>query len=190
MSESAQPQILVRSLRHDDIEQLGELSRRTIDRCYRTFLGDEAVDGYIESGAIEAFIDERIDCCRILEVDGLITGFAVCHNGMIELIMIEPELQRRGLGKMLLNYCEQEQYHFAPQLILDSFADNTAANAFFAQNGWRAHPPETDDQGTVKIVFTKDRPADWQPMVSPPTPQELEGGCGGGCGGSDDGCEH
>ncbi len=181
-----QPSILVRSLRHDDIEPLIHLSRETINTHYREFLGHDVVDVFLDQGAVAAFIEDSLECCRILQVDGAIAGYGICHDGLIEMIMIDPEHQRQGLGRILLGYLEQEQFHVADRLLLDSFEGNTAANSFFRDCGWEEiEQVEDPDSGIRKLVFQKMKPEDFEPVA---TFNEIHEDGGHSCGGSEDNC--
>ena len=52
--------VQIRAATEADIEPLIGLSRRTISANYRSFLGDKAVDAFIDSGAIEAYTKEVV----------------------------------------------------------------------------------------------------------------------------------
>ncbi|MHA1527312.1 MAG: hypothetical protein ACTSQD_09785 [Promethearchaeota archaeon] len=49
-----------------DAAPLKNISRKTIDLNYRSFLGDEGVKWFIESGASDQYIDENIDNCWVI----------------------------------------------------------------------------------------------------------------------------
>lgn len=46
----------IRPATEEDLGTLQALARRTIDACYRGFLGDEAVDWFIGSGASDSHV--------------------------------------------------------------------------------------------------------------------------------------
>src|SRR5262245_26801898 len=47
----------IRPATSSDLPLLQALARRTIDTCYRSFLGEEAVDGFVGSGASDAHVE-------------------------------------------------------------------------------------------------------------------------------------
>ncbi|MFF3685952.1 hypothetical protein [Streptomyces sp. NPDC002187] len=55
------------------------LARDTIDACYRGFLGDEAVDWFIGSGASDAHVRSHLERGGVhcLIQDGRIIGFSI-----------------------------------------------------------------------------------------------------------------
>ena len=43
-----------------------EIARRTIDKCYRSFLGDEGVDWFINSGEADKELQKYINNCDVV----------------------------------------------------------------------------------------------------------------------------
>lgn len=145
-----------------DVDVLIALSRETIDACYRSFLGD-AVDDYLESGAVEQYVRESIDRCIVILADGRIAGYCVCKDNLIDLMMIRPALHRSGLGTRLLEHAESLLFRSYPELTLESFAPNEAANRFYRKNGWTETSSYFDEaSGVTKLIFKKCRKASWR----------------------------
>ena len=119
-----------------DTETLVSLSRRTISKSYRTFLGDEGVDGFIDSGEIERFIDQSIDQTSVLVVEGKIIGYSVSEDNLISLMMIDADYHRRGYGSALLEHMEKALFVTHKELSLESFEMNHNANNFYRKHGW------------------------------------------------------
>jgi ribosomal protein S18 acetylase RimI-like enzyme len=146
----------VRAALASDTIALIELSRKTISASYRPFLGDQAVDGFLDSGAADRYVQENLNCCRVLVRDGRIVGYAVCKANMIDLLMIDQACHRQGLGTELLRQVEEilgRRYH---ELTLESFEVNDPANAFYRKNGWQEVSRYFDESSRVrKIVFQK-----------------------------------
>jgi ribosomal protein S18 acetylase RimI-like enzyme len=146
----------VRTARPSDLDALCALARRTIRASYRVFLGDEKVDAFLGSGAADQYVASNMDSCSVLVGDGEVVGFSVCHDNVIELMMIDPAFHRQGLGSLLLRHVEQALWHGHAELRLESFADNEPANAFYRKNGWREANSHFDEvSGVHKIVFHK-----------------------------------
>lgn len=147
---------LIRPATADDVEALIELSRRTISACYRSFLGDTAVDGFIESGAVDQYVRDNLSRCLILCREGKIVGWAVRRGQLIDLMMIEVACHRQGLGSQLLAHIEQELFGSHGELRLESFEGNQIANDFYRKHGWRELRCYFDEEaGAKKIVFGK-----------------------------------
>jgi ribosomal protein S18 acetylase RimI-like enzyme len=141
----------------DDLEALIDLSRRTIRASYRAFLGDAAVDAFLDSGAADRYVREHRERCTVISIDvGRVVGYAACRGSLIDLMLIDPAFQRQGLGTALLHAVERALRPGHPELRLESFAANQPANAFYRKNGWREVGRYLDpESGAIKIEFRK-----------------------------------
>src|SRR5262249_49231449 len=147
---------LIRKALESDIIVLLDLSRRTISASYRSFLGDEAVDGFLGSGAADRYVQENIADCWVIVRDGQIVGYAVCRDNLIDLMMIDHDFQRHRLGTELLHHVEEMLATSYDELRLESFEANQPANAFYHKNGWQEVRRYFDESsGVNKIVFQK-----------------------------------
>ena len=146
---------IIRPALTSDTPALIDLSRRTISASYRPFLGDRSVDEFLESGAADDYVRVNLDRCSIIVCDRRVAGYAVCRENLIDLMMIDHTLHRRGLGTELLQWVEQAQAEHG-ELRLESFAANEPANAFYRKNGWIDAGRCFDrDAGVDKILFRK-----------------------------------
>lgn len=139
----------------EDLEVLMDISRRTIDACHR-FLGDEAVDRFI-NGPSNEYVDENLTQTEVIINDGQVVGYCVCKDNLIDLMMIDHNLHRRGYGTTLLEHCEQVLFKTHDELILESFEDNEQASSFYRKNSWFEAKRFLDSDGTGfrKILFRK-----------------------------------
>jgi ribosomal protein S18 acetylase RimI-like enzyme len=146
----------IRKAMASDITTRIAISRRTISASYRPFLGDEAVDTFIASGATDQYVRENIAQCAVILAEGKIVGYAVCKDNLIDLMMIDQEYHRRGLGTKLLAYCEAQLFQHFAELILESFEPNQQANSFYRKHSWIADRRFFDESsGVHKLVFRK-----------------------------------
>src|ERR1700741_223791 len=99
--------ISIRKATAPDAETLIALSRRTIGACYRPFLGDAAVDGFIDSGLSDAYVTDNIGHCTVMLLNEQIIGYSVCRDSLVDLMMIEVPHQRGGFGTLLLKHVEE-----------------------------------------------------------------------------------
>jgi ribosomal protein S18 acetylase RimI-like enzyme len=152
--------VSIRPAKASDVGSLVALSDRTIRADYASFLGEEAVEQYIASGAVETCLQQSVDRC-IVVLAGERLGGCCDHNGpMIELIIVDHELQSRGLGSRLLEHCEQQLFAAHAELSLESFVPNDKANRFYRRHGWTESARAPDiTSGVDKITFRKTRPA-------------------------------
>jgi len=135
------------------------LSRRTINAAYRSFLGNEAVDAYLSGRTVEEYVQHSLERCTVL-YDGLVlVGCVVVQDDLIDLMLIDPSCQRRGYGARLLAHLEETLFARHDELRLESFAQNTPANQFYAAAGWSAGEPYFDPPtGVEKVAFRRRAP--------------------------------
>lgn len=141
-----------------DLATLQELAHRTVDACYRPFLGDAAVDAYLGSGAAASHVAAAVDAgtCHLLRVDGEAAALAILEGDTVDLMMVDPRRHRRGLGRAVLTASERLLFAAHPRLRLESFVENRAANAFYRACGWSAGPP-MDGDGPARVEFVRFR---------------------------------
>jgi len=135
---------------------LKDLSKKTINANYRSFLGDEPVAAFIDSCAVDKYVDENIESCSVILSDGNVAGYAVTKDNLIDLMMIDDDFHRRGLGTKILEYCEEMLFKNYDELVLESFEENHKANNFYKKNGWTETKRRFDkSSGVNKIGFCK-----------------------------------
>src|SRR5262245_20399850 len=98
---------LIREALASDVGELIDLSHRTIRASYPPFLGDEAVDAFLVSGAADRYVTENVGCCSVIVRDGRVVGYAVCRDNLIDLMMIDHAFHRQGLGTELLHWVQE-----------------------------------------------------------------------------------
>lgn len=135
-----------------DIAALQAIARRTISASYRSFLGDQSVDGFIESGEPDRYVEDRIQDCTVISLEGGPAGFCVCKDGLVDLMIIDHALRRNGLGTHLLKHCEAKMFERFDELMLKSFEPNDAANAFYRKNGWKEGTIAFDSHSGVNMI--------------------------------------
>jgi len=111
----------IRKATNMDSDILKNISIKTIDTNYRSFLGDEGVDWFIESGSLDQYVDENIENSWVILIDNQIIGFSACKGNLIDLMMISHDYHRQGHGTMLLKHCEQYLFNTFNEIKLESF---------------------------------------------------------------------
>lgn len=144
----------IRKAKPQDIPALVDPETRTIGISYRLFLG-EAVDRFIESGEVGRFLKENLDSATVVLQDGFVAGLVVATGNFIDLLMVDVDRHRQGLGTLLLEHAEMELFQTHDLLELESFADNAQANAFYRKQGWTEQRRFQDDQQRGRIVWQK-----------------------------------
>ena len=150
--------LTIRSAREDDRDTLVALTISTARINYTPFLGGDAIETWIAGGGVTDHVGAHLGACRVAERDGEIVGFCVTKGPLIDLLMVAPAHQRRGIGRVLLADAEARLFGEHAAIRLESFADNSAANAFYRSQGWRLDELFAGrDSGFRTIGFVKRR---------------------------------
>ncbi|MCL1050141.1 GNAT family N-acetyltransferase [Shewanella abyssi] len=147
----------VRQASSADLDRIKRLAKETIDKCYRSFLGDEGVDWFINGGGSDREINQHLEDIVVLEVDGTIQGYCAAEEGFIHSLMIKPQLQGTGLGGYLLAQVEAMQHAQGYEhLRLETFKANEQALNFYQKQGWSIATEERDESfGLVRVFMRK-----------------------------------
>lgn len=147
----------IRRATRDDLSTIQVVARRTIDLCYRSFLGDESVDWYIDSGGSDREIQKYLGNCFVLEQEDRIIAFTIFLNDLIQLMMVDVSQQNNGLGTKLLAFAENRMAADGQTTIrLETFAGNFQAIEFFSKNGWRQSEGKQDKElGFIRLYYEK-----------------------------------
>ena len=100
--------ILIRKAQSNDLPIMQEIARRTIDKCYRSFLGDEGVDWFINSGEADKELQKYINNCDVVIQENTIVAFSIYFEDLIHLMMVDVVLHRTGIGSKLLAHSEHQ----------------------------------------------------------------------------------
>ena len=147
----------IRSAREGDRGAVVSISIRTIRASYTSFLGEETVEKWLAEGSVEAYFEDKLSRCSVIEASRGIVGFSVSIGALIDLMMIDCKHHREGFGRALLEHTETELFATHSVLTLESFRDNRVANAFYAARGWTRGEAFDDPTGIAMIRFAKRR---------------------------------
>ena len=149
--------IQIRKANHEDLRTIQEIARETIDKSYRSFLGDELVDWFINSGESDKELEEQLAHCAVLLLDTSIAAFTIYFDDLIHLMMVDVYLHRTGLGSKLLSHSENQLFNDGNSVIrVETFECNQQATNFFTKNNWSIVRKEEDKgNGFVRIYFEK-----------------------------------
>ncbi len=140
-----------------DLSIMQDVARRTIDRCYRSFLGNEGVDSFINCGESDREIQKHIESCDVATREDEIVGFAIYFDDLIHLMMVDVCLHRLGIGSLLLAHTESQLFGRGHKTIrLETFEGNHQAINFYVKNGWIVTTKSKDEAyGFVRVYFEK-----------------------------------
>ncbi|RCU42881.1 N-acetyltransferase [Corallincola holothuriorum] len=77
----------------------------------------------------------------VFERDSEVVGFYALHENMLAAIFIEPELQGRGIGKMLIAHAKAQR----SQLTLSVYKENVSSYQFYLSQGFAVLSEQTDE---------------------------------------------
>ncbi len=149
----------IRKAQADDLPRMQDIARRTIDKCYRSFLGDEGVDWFINSGESDRVLQQHIENCDVLLIENAIVAFAIYFKDLIHLMMVDVCLHRTGIGSRLLAHSETQLFARGNSTIrLETFEGNHQAINFYLKNGWSVTKNEKDkEHGFIRVFLEKER---------------------------------
>ncbi|QSH40216.1 GNAT family N-acetyltransferase [Lentisphaerota bacterium ZTH] len=149
---------VIRKAGSSDLPEIQDIARRTIDACYRSFLGDDGVDWFLNSGASDQYLSSNLCKCQVIEADGKIAGFYICRGCLLDLIMVDCNHQRKGIGSRLLQHCEESLFTKYDEIRLESFEDNKRTINFYRKHKWIEKKRIMDEDANCwKITFIKKR---------------------------------
>lgn len=149
--------ISIRKAQPADLSAMQAITRRTIDQYYRSILGDESVDWYINSGESDKELAHHLENCDVLLKEDTISAFVIYFKNLIHLMMVDVNLHHTGLGSILLRHTEQQlRTRGEENLHLETFESNQQAIDFYLKNGWSVTKKQKDEKfNLVKVFFEK-----------------------------------
>ena len=140
-----------------DLDVIISMSKYTIDKCYRDWLEDNVVDDCLASDKLDRYLVKHSSHTWLLTLNSKVVAFAICIENMIDFILVNVDHQGQGLGKRLLNSCEQILFEDYTTIAVESFKYNARANSFFTTNGWKLNNQYLDSRLNMhKLIFTKE----------------------------------
>ena len=127
----------IRNAQPDDLTSLQDIARRTIDKCFRTFLGDDGVNSFINSGDSDQELQKHLENCDVVVKEDAIVAFSIYFDDLIHLMMVDVRLHRTGIGSRLLAHTERQLFGRGKKTIrLETFEGNHQAVNFYTKYGW------------------------------------------------------
>ncbi|MYD69410.1 MAG: GNAT family N-acetyltransferase [Acidobacteria bacterium] len=146
----------IRHARNADREALAAIVLAAIRASFPTFLHADVVERWLADDAVGKYVASRWESCHVAEEAGEVVACCFTEGDLLDLLMVHPARQGRGIGSALLADAEERLFEAHTVIRLESFVANTAANRFYQARGWRAAARKTDpDTGTETALFTK-----------------------------------
>ena len=149
--------IQIRKAQAGDLPRMQAIARRTIDKSYRSFLGDESVAWFINSGESDRELQQHIENCDVLLKGNIIVAFAIYFKDLIHLMMVDVGLHRTGIGSRLLAHSETQLFARGNTTIrLETFEGNHQAINFYVKHGWSVTTKHEDkEHGFIRVFLEK-----------------------------------
>jgi ribosomal protein S18 acetylase RimI-like enzyme len=151
VSLSGKPQLTFRPLETKDVAAISLVHHRACLIAYR-FMNwgyplDEVVRWY--SGKFA----EWTWTLAALDAD-VMAGFIALTDRHIDQLYVDPSLQRRGIGSMLLDTALKG---VSGQVTLDVFERNASARAFYEKHGFQARGRwMNEEEGAIDLLYVRE----------------------------------
>ena len=149
--------IVIERAKKHQLNSIQIIARRTIKACYKSFLGDEAVEAYVLSGESDREIMKYLEQTDVMEENEQIYGFCIYFDDFIHLMMIDEVHQRNGLGSALLEHAEKMLFKNNQTIRLETFEGNIPALKFYEKQGWKKVEKEQKDDGPKRVYLEKSK---------------------------------
>lgn len=130
------PLLYYRQATKTDAPALKEIAQRVIRTNYVSFLGIDATTAFIESGMSDQEIEAGLDHCTLVVLEEQILGFAITHEEVLHVIMIDVPFQHAGYGAALLSHIEAKLFSHYNSIRLQTFEGNALSVQFYEKQGW------------------------------------------------------
>lgn len=95
-----------------------------------------------ESDMQNVYLPSCVNYVYIEDITGEVAGFISVNDGFIPALFVAPSMQKRGIGKQLLDYVKRTHAH----LSLHVYAKNHQAISFYEKQGFRITEERTERQ--------------------------------------------
>ncbi len=144
----------IRKATLNDKEEILRIARDVTDKFSRQYLGDEAVDWYINSGSCDNDMLNDIPNMSVLLKDEKLIGMMIWHEELMHFLMIDIPFHGTGAAGY---FCEQiipEKLKQYGELKLECFDANERGNAFYIKSGWTEYDRIKDEMtGGNRILY-------------------------------------
>lgn len=135
-----------------DVNELAEMSHRTILKKYPSVIGREKVEGYVASGLVPQYYQANFANCVIAQHQSQIVGVCATKNNCVDLMMVTLDHHRAGIGSLLLRDAEERLLKAYENLSLECFRDNIQAFNFYIKHGWSVKRHFLDEENDIAMV--------------------------------------
>lgn len=121
----------IRPATEKDESAMITLSRIVADRYTRSYLGNQVVDWYINSGNCDADMRKGLKNSTVLLLDEKIIGIMTWHENQLQGFMIDPDYHGTGAAQYFCNQIIPEKLNLYKELHLECFDRNHRGISFY-----------------------------------------------------------
>ncbi|MDP2781166.1 GNAT family N-acetyltransferase [Devosia sp.] len=144
------PGITIRKAEGADARRLAEIAYRAWEQGILPLLTARPGLRDAERYRLSQVVAETLSRIIVAEVDGIVVGWCsrASRRAYIPYLFVMPELQRNGIGSMLLRRMESMlELGGAERVYLETPADNVPAVQFYEKQGYRILALRPDGRG-------------------------------------------
>lgn len=136
---------IIRPATMEDEENIFKLSRFVADNYTRSYLGDQIIDWYIDSGNFDEDIRKGIKSSTQLLLDEKIIGIMIWYENQMNVFMIDICYHGTGTAQYFINQVIPDKLNLYNELHLECFDKNHRAIAFYKKIGWTEYGKIEDE---------------------------------------------
>ncbi|MGV8854815.1 MAG: GNAT family N-acetyltransferase [Devosia sp.] len=145
--------VTIRKAENGDARRLAEIAYSAWEQGILPLLAAKPGLREAERYRLRQVVAETLSRIIVAEVDGIAVGWCsrAARRAYIPYLFVMPELQRHGIGSMLLRRMESMlELGGAERVHLETPADNVPAVRFYEKQGYRILALRPDGRGTVQ----------------------------------------
>ncbi|WP_339228731.1 GNAT family N-acetyltransferase [Oceanobacillus sp. FSL K6-2867] len=124
------------NVKHSKVSEIKDLASVVVRKNYTSFLGEDNVNYFINSGMSDKEINDHLDNMIVCEYNDEVVGICVYLDDLLHLIMVKYGYQGQGIGKVIIDYVENEMFKKHKIIKLETFEKNYPTITFYKKNGW------------------------------------------------------
>ncbi len=144
----------IRKAELTDKDEILRIARDVTDKITRQYLGDEAVDLYINSGSCDNdMVNDIPNMSILLKYDKLI-GMMIWREELMHFLMIDIPFHGTGAVRYFCDKIIPEKLKQYKELKLECFDANERGNAFYVKSAWKEYDRIKDEMtGGNRILY-------------------------------------
>lgn len=146
----------IRNANINDKSEILRIAREVTDKFSRKYLGDEAVDWYINSGSCDNDMLNDISNMKLLIKNDKVIGMMIWHDELMHFLMIDIPFHGTGAAQYFCDQIIPTKLEQFGKIRLECFDANERGNAFYIKSGWTEYDRIKDEMtGGNRILYER-----------------------------------